>query len=61
MTRAVAGWQEEGTVKMPANPYMRPAADASSDTVIDIVRSDLAVQVAKARKRIAKKAAKKKG
>lgn len=55
-----AGWQEFGTVAMPARPYMRPAADAEAEAVIDDVREVLAAQIAKAAARIARKAAKEK-
>lgn len=54
-----AAWQEFGTVKMPANPFMRPAADAEGQAVIGDVRDELATQIEKARKRIARKAARK--
>lgn len=53
-----AGWQEFGTVEMPASPYMRPAADSEGMPTIDRVRDALTVQIGKARKRIARKAAK---
>lgn len=53
-----ASWQEYGTVHMPAHPYMRPAADAEGQAVIDEVRDELALQIDKAKARIAKKAAK---
>lgn len=52
-----ASWQEFGTVKMAAHPYMRPAADAEGHNVIDIVRTELALQIDKAKARIARKAA----
>lgn len=53
-----AAWQEFGTVKMLPEPYMRPAADGESDAVINDVRTELASQIDKSRKRIARKAAK---
>jgi HK97 gp10 family phage protein len=53
-----AAWQEEGTVNMPANPFMRPAWDAGHDQVLDTVRTELALQIDKARARIARKLAK---
>lgn len=59
--RANAGWQEEGTVKMAAHPYARPAADAEGEKVIAEVRDELAAQIEKSKKRIAAKAAKTKG
>lgn len=51
-------WQEFGTVKQTAQPYMRPAADEEGQRVIDDVRGFLAERIGKARSRIAKKAAK---
>lgn len=53
-----AAWQEFGTVNMPANPFMRPAIDSEAGGVIDVVRSELATEIGKAKSRIAKKAAK---
>lgn len=53
-----AAWQEFGTVDMPANPYMRPAADGEAPKVISDVREELASQIEKAKARIARKAAK---
>lgn len=53
-----AAWQEFGTVNMAAQPFMRPAADGESKTVIDDVRTELTSQIEKARKRIASKTAK---
>lgn len=52
-----ASWQEFGTVKMAANPFMRPAVDGEAEAVIGDVRTELALQIEKARKRIARKAA----
>lgn len=52
-----AAWQEFGTVNMPANPYMRPAADAQRTAVPDEVGLELAEQIEKAKKRIARKTA----
>jgi HK97 gp10 family phage protein len=53
-----AAWQEFGTVNMPANPFMRPAADSESGAVIDDVRAALVAQIDKAKARIARKLAK---
>lgn len=53
-----AAWQEEGTVNMPANPYMRPAADSQGEAVINDIRDELATQIGKAKARIARKLAK---
>lgn len=55
--RANAGWQEYGTVEMPAHPYARPAADSEHGEVLDSVRQHLAEQIDKTRARIARKAA----
>lgn len=52
-----AAWQEFGTVKMAANPFMRPAIDGQAEAVIGDVRTELALQIEKARKRIAAKLA----
>lgn len=56
-----ASWQEFGTVKMPANSYARPAADGEGQAVVDEVRDELTRQIEKAKARIAKKLAKRKG
>lgn len=53
-----AAWQEFGTVKMSAQPYMRPAADAELPHVAEQVREELRLQIEKTKKRIARKAAK---
>lgn len=58
ITKANAGWQERGTVDMLANAYMRPAADAEGQGVVDKVREILTREIGKAAKRIANKAAK---
>lgn len=50
-------WQEDGTVNMPANPYMRPTIDAEAENVIADIRNVLAEQIEKAKARIARKAA----
>lgn len=51
-------FQEFGTVKQAARPFMRPAADTEGQNVIDEVRDELAAQIEKAKARIARKAAK---
>jgi len=56
--RANAGWQENGTAKMPANPYARPTADAEGENVIHSVRDELAAEIDKTKTRIARRAAK---
>ena len=53
-----AAWQEFGTVKQPAQPFMRPAADAEGEGVIDALGEALAVQIKKATDRMARKLAK---
>jgi len=54
-----AAWQEFGTVKMAANPFMRPAADTEGqsvvDDVIDIIRAEVMKSAARARKKAASK------
>lgn len=52
-----AAWQEFGTVKMLAQPFMRPAADEEAPGVIDEVQRELTKQIDKAKKRIARKLA----
>jgi hypothetical protein len=56
--RSNAGWQERGTAKMGAHPYARPAADMEGPNAVQSVRDNLASEIDKAKKRIAKKAAK---
>jgi HK97 gp10 family phage protein len=51
-------WQENGTVDMPANPFVRPTVDAEAMNVIGSIRDKLASQIDKAKARIAKRAAK---
>lgn len=53
-----AAWQEYGTVHMPAHPFMRPAADFEAEGVIEDVGRFLKDRIEKAKKRIARKAAK---
>jgi hypothetical protein len=56
--RANAGWQEDGTVKMQPNAYVRPAADSTSDKVIDELTGFIIGEIGKAKARIQRKAAK---
>lgn len=56
--RGNAGWQERGTVKQAANPYVRPAADAEGATVIENLTVELTKQVEKVKKRMVRRAAK---
>lgn len=55
--RSNAGWQEFGTVKMGAKSYARVAADTMAPIVFSRIKDALAGQVAKAKKRIARKTA----
>lgn len=56
-----AGWQEFGTVDRPAQPYMRPAADQQGGIhTVDRLGIELARDVDKTAKRIARKLARKK-
>lgn len=50
--------QEWGTVRHAAQPFARPAWDATKDQALDIVVSGLGEEIAKAAKRLSKKAAK---
>ena len=52
-----AAWQEFGTVNMPANPYMRPAADAEGQAVVDDLATILQEEVGKSVERARRKAA----
>lgn len=56
--RRNASWQENGTVKMAAQPYARPTADAEGLNVIDDVKEILTVEIEKSKARIRRKAAK---
>jgi hypothetical protein len=55
--RANAGWQEDGTVKMPPHAYARPTADAEGRRVVDEVIDVLRENIDKAKARVARKAA----
>lgn len=54
-----AAWQEFGTVHQPPQPYMRPAFDAEAEGVLHSIRQFLTGEIAKAKARIARKAARK--
>lgn len=56
--RANAGWQEYGTVKMGAKSYARVAADTEAPVVFSRIKDALTKEIEKAKKRIARKAAK---
>ncbi len=55
----VGAFQEFGTVKMAAQPFMRPAADAEADRVIavvaDVLRDEITKTTNRARARAARK------
>ena len=50
--------QEFGTVDDPAQPFMRPAWDATQDETLAIVQTELGGEIDKAAQRLARKAAK---
>jgi HK97 gp10 family phage protein len=50
--------QEFGTVKQPAQPYMRPAWDAGKVQLLDDFAKGMAVEITKTAERAARKAAK---
>lgn len=53
------GWFNEfGTEKMAAQPFMRPAFDVGAPKALDSLKDDLAAEIEKARARAAKKALK---
>lgn len=51
-------FEEFGTVKQAAHPFMRPAWDANKDKALDIIKTELGTEINKAAKRLAKKRAK---
>jgi HK97 gp10 family phage protein len=51
-------FQEFGTVKMPASPFMRPAWESNKDKALKIVGDELWVEIRKATERAARKRAK---
>lgn len=51
-------FQEFGTYKMPASPFMRPAWDANKSKAESIIATELWVEIRKATDRAARKAAK---
>jgi hypothetical protein len=55
--RSNAFWQENGTVKQAAQPYVRPAADSEGAATVGRLKDALAEQIEKAKQRIARKAA----
>ena len=57
MNRANAGFQEFGTVKMAANAYARPTADAENENVVEDLKGILAGEIDKAVARAARRAA----
>lgn len=52
-----AGWQERGTVKMPAQPYARPAFDNEVYNVFARLRDAFADQLGKAKERMRRRMA----
>jgi len=51
-------YQEYGTIKMPAHPFMRPAWDANKANAEKIIGTELWVEIKKAADRAARKRAK---
>lgn len=51
-------FQEFGTVKMPAHPFMRPAWEANKDNALQIIATTLGNEIEQAAARLAKKKAK---
>lgn len=51
-------FQEFGTVKMPAHPFMRPAWDSNKAKALSIIGTELWVEIKKAADRAARKRAK---
>jgi HK97 gp10 family phage protein len=51
-------FQEFGTVKMPASPFMRPAWESNKDKALKMVGDELWVEIRKATERAARKRAK---
>jgi HK97 gp10 family phage protein len=50
-----ATFTEFGTSDTSAQPFMRPAFDANAEGAIEIIRGEMAVQIGKATKRVAKR------
>ncbi|MEX0854103.1 MAG: HK97-gp10 family putative phage morphogenesis protein [Bauldia sp.] len=57
----VGALQEFGTVKHPPHPFMRPAWASQKGAALEIIRRDLATEIAAAAKRAAARALKKAG
>lgn len=51
-------FQEFGTVKMPAKPFMRPAWDANKDGALKIIAAELWAEIEKSAAKAARKRAK---
>lgn len=51
-------FQEFGTVKMPAHPFMRPAWEANKERALKIIKTELGPEIEKAAARLAKRRAK---
>ncbi|MCB4771809.1 hypothetical protein LGR54_24665 [Ancylobacter sp. Lp-2] len=54
-----AAWNEYGTQKMPAHPFMAPALRANQTVITSSIADDLASEIEKTAKRVAARAAKK--
>lgn len=51
-------FQEFGTFKEPAQPFMRPTWESTKDGMLKTIKTELGTEIEKARARLAKKAAK---
>lgn len=51
-------FQEFGTFKEPAQPFMRPTWDATKDGMLETIKRELKVEIEKSVARLARKAAK---
>lgn len=58
-TRPQAHLQEFGTAHHPPQPFLRPAWDGNRLAALEAIKSDLAMEIEKARARLARKAARK--
>lgn len=54
-------FQEFGTIKQPAKPFVRPALDRHREALVERFRRELAASIERARARIAARAASKTG
>lgn len=58
---SAAVFEEFGTIKQPASPYMRPAWNATQAKVISDIGGQLAMEISKAATRVARKKARQAG